>query len=103
VAGMIGCWIAGLVLVCALAVMDCSFGVIAVAALGTLAVSVAWERLDRLREIRRMRAAVPEATEAAEVLVSRSPWKEHDEAVLNGDLSLGAWERAGQLRQGDAR
>jgi hypothetical protein len=64
-------------------------GVIACAALlAVLGLGAARDCLRRLRERRRL---------------GEARWTRQDKAVLGGDLSMGAWERAGQVRQGDSR
>jgi hypothetical protein len=100
VAVMICFQVAGTVLVCALAITDCPFAVTAGLALLLVAVSVAWECLKRRRE-RRAAGAREDARAARARLLAG--WTVRDEAILGGDLSPAAWERAGQLRQGDSR
>jgi hypothetical protein len=73
--------------VAALAVVDVPLAVTAGTGLGLLGIGVAWARLRERRDGRPV------------VLGGLSPWDEQDEAILAGDLSLSAWEQAGQARR----
>jgi hypothetical protein len=100
---MIIVWVAATVADVTLALTSCCpFTVTAGLALVILAGSMTCELLRARRERPAVKAKAP-GEPSPQAAGEAAGWTGQDEAILSGDLSMAAWERAGQLPRDGAR